>query len=450
MKEQPLREENEDDDLPDSQNFRRKPQMAEVLDQKANVGVSASSLTESMAVHRNLQELPILAFWNEPVSHLANKEVNRALKAVPDEILRECRVEEELHSACLDGSAYETSIPERGRLNLSPPLDINTVVVNDGDGLILGVNPDSESPLRNATYTRLNRIDAPELFAVHYIRNEDTDEVLEQFKGHLSLLGVQFFLDLFVRKGRAQFCYQLPREGILEPKDFYNRPLKEFWFEFLTAPSDSELRILDAIIRNCESLEAAEKVVLMSSFDPRLASEDRPFYLSLNALLVVSGHCHVFTRFCQDNRMLRLQRIARENHIGPLYCGLTRNHIIGIEIDSSEDVVLSRFANVDLDQLRLAGYPDWAMEGGRLVGKLPWHERALKKQVYSFTRQKANQYLIAHNQTSSPPYGCYIELDRYNLTLTEKLLFSLKMKTRKPFSPPNKIQSYLLLVKLRH
>ena len=430
MKEQPLREQNEED-LPDSQNFRRKPQIAEVLDQKANVGVSASSLTESMAVHRNLQQFPILAFSNEPVSHLASREVNKALKTVPDEILRECQVGEDLHTASLEGSAYDTSIPERGQLNLSQPLDINTVVVNDGDGLILGVDPDSESPLRNATYTRLNRIDAPELFAVHYIRNEDTGEVLEQFKGHLSLLGVQFFLDLFVRKGRAQLCYQMPREGIPEPKDFYDRPLKEFWFEFLAVPSDSELRILDAIVRNCESLDAAGRAVLMSSFDPRLATEDRPFYLSLNALLVVSGHCHVFTRYCQDNRMLRLQRIARENHIGPLYCGLTRNHIIGTEIDSSEDEVLSRFASVDLDQLRLAGYPDWVMEGGHLVGKFPWQERALKKQVYSFTRQKVNQHLISPHQASSPPYGCYIELDRYNLTLTEELLFSLKMKTRK-------------------
>ena len=306
--------------------------------------------------------------------------MNKALKAVPDEILRECRVEEELHNASVDGSAYESSIPERGRLNLSPPLDINTVVVNDGDGLILGVNPDSESPLRNATYTRLNRIDAPELFAVQYIRKEDTDKVLEQFKGHLSLLGVRFFLDLFVRKGRSQFCYQLPREGIREPKDFYDRPLKEFWFEFLTTPSDSELRILHAIIRNCEILEAAEKAVLMSSFDSRLASEDRPFYLRLNALLIVSGHCHVFTRYCQDKRMLRLQRIARENHIGPLYCGFTRNHIIGIEIDSSEDVVLSQFASVDLDQMRLAGYPDWVMQGDRLVGMLPLSEGFVRMQ----------------------------------------------------------------------
>ena len=159
--------------------------------------------------------------------------MNKALKTVPDEILSECRVGEDLNTASLEGSAYDTSIPEQGQLNLSPPLDINTVVVNDGDGLILGVDPDSESPLRNATYTGLNYIDAPELFAVHYIRNEDRDEVLEQFKGHLSLLEVHFFLDLFVRKGRAQFCNQMPREGIPELKDFYDRPLKEFWFRVL-------------------------------------------------------------------------------------------------------------------------------------------------------------------------------------------------------------------------
>ena len=95
-------------------------------------------------------------------------------------------------------------------MNLSPPLDINTVVVNDSNGLTLGVDPESESPLRNTTYTRLNCIDARELFPVHYIRNKDTGEVLEQFKGHLSLLGVQFLLDLFVCKGKTQFCYQMP------------------------------------------------------------------------------------------------------------------------------------------------------------------------------------------------------------------------------------------------
>ena len=93
MKEQPLREENEEDDLPDSQHFRRKPQIAEVLDQKANVGVSASSLAESMAVHRNLQELPILAFSNEPVSHLGGT-------SEPARVANSCVFERTCQSPC--------------------------------------------------------------------------------------------------------------------------------------------------------------------------------------------------------------------------------------------------------------------------------------------------------------------------------------------------------------
>lgn len=126
--------------------------------------------------------------------------------------------------------------------------------------------------------------------------------------------------------------------------------MKEFWFQFLTSPSERELRILDAIIQKCDGLDAYEKAVLMSTFNPRLATVASPFYLSLNALLVLSGNSHVFTRFCQDKRMLKLQRVARENQIGPLHCGLTRNHVIGIEVDISDDVNLSPFAAVNVDR----------------------------------------------------------------------------------------------------
>ena len=309
-----LPQENEDEDgsvdITDSQHFRRKPQITEILDTKIDVGASSSSMVDAIKVHRNLQQFPIVEFCNEPVSHLTNAEVRDALKTVADQIHREPQAGEELHFPFVGQSTYETSIPERGRLSLSPPINIDTVVVNDGDGLVLGVNPTSERPLGNATYTRLNRVDAPELFAIHYVRNEDTGKVLEQFKGHWSLLGVQFFLDLFVRKGRAQFSYQLPRDGRREPEDYYGRPLKELWFTFLTMPSDRELTILDAIMQNCESLEPEDRLILMSPFNPRLATEERPFYLNLNALLVLSGHCHVFTRFCQDQRMLKLQMVA--------------------------------------------------------------------------------------------------------------------------------------------
>ena len=99
------------------------------------------------------------------------------------------------------------TVPAGRNLLLSAPINIESVVVNYGDGIILGVSPSSDTPLHNATYTRLNRIDAPELFAVHYERDEVTNQVLQQFKGHLSLLGMQFFPDLFVRKGSAHFHY---------------------------------------------------------------------------------------------------------------------------------------------------------------------------------------------------------------------------------------------------
>ena len=134
------------------------------------------------------------------------------------------------------------------------------------------------------------------------------------------------------------------------------------------------MRILDAAIQKCDGLDAQEKVVLMSPFDPRLATVASPFFLSLNALLVLSGNSHVFTRFCQDKRMLKLQCVARENQIGPLYCGLTRNHVIEIEVDTSDDVNLSPFATVNVDRLQNKVYPDWNMsQDGTISGLLPGH-----------------------------------------------------------------------------
>ena len=98
----------EDNDDKNSQ--RKRPRLTKILDEEVHVGISATSMQEAMHVHRNLARFPILAFSNEPVSHLANKDVRH----------------------------------------------IESVVVNDGDGVTLGVNPSSDTPLHNATYTRLN------------------------------------------------------------------------------------------------------------------------------------------------------------------------------------------------------------------------------------------------------------------------------------------------------
>ena len=53
------------------------------------------------------------------------------------------------------------------------------------------------------------------------------------------------------------------------------------------------------------------------------------FLLSLNALFIVSGFCHVFTKYCRDGFLLWLQAIARENNQGPIWCGASRKFIFG-------------------------------------------------------------------------------------------------------------------------
>ena len=108
--------------------------------------------------------------------------------------------------------------------------------------------------------------------------------------------------------------------------------------------------------------------------------------------------------------MLKLQRVAREHQIGPLYCGLTRNHVIGTEIDTSDDVNLSPFAAVNVDRLRDQGYPDWSTsQDGTISGLLPWHERVLKQKVFSFTRSQAREHFTQHRSPTSPAYGFFID-----------------------------------------
>lgn len=89
------------------------------------------------------------------------------------------------------------SVPARGLLKVSPPIDITTFPVNDGDGIILGVDPDSDTTIQNAHYARLNRVDAPELFPVHYVRNQST-------KVHVSTVAAKF-----VHKGTTSQCDDL-------------------------------------------------------------------------------------------------------------------------------------------------------------------------------------------------------------------------------------------------
>ena len=191
----------------------RSSHLTEVLDQAVDIGVSWSMMEEAMAVFTNLQKLPILSCSNEPVSHLASSEVKKALPHVPDIMHRDGQVSEKLNDASVEQSAYDVTVPQHGLISLSPPIDVNTICINDGDGVVLQVDRRSNDPIgqdSSAIHTWLNRIDAPELFAIHYVRNNETQAVLEQFKGHLSMLNLCFFVDLFVRNGQRISAISFP------------------------------------------------------------------------------------------------------------------------------------------------------------------------------------------------------------------------------------------------
>lgn len=111
----------------------------------------------------------------------------------------------------------------------------------------------------------------------------------------------------------CKLCEEIPKEGFDPPHDYYGRPLKALWFRYLTPPS----KVMEQIF-----LESLEQVIssqpnlrkrLMPPFPVYNATELNPFLSSLNALLVVTGFCHAFTKYCQDKLLLGVQRMAKES-----------------------------------------------------------------------------------------------------------------------------------------
>ena len=82
---------------------------------------------------------------------------------------------------------------------------------------------------------------------------------------------------------------------------------------------------------------------LMSPFSVCNATTLNPFLLSLNALLVVTGFCHVFPKYCQDKLLLGLQQVAKENKMGPIWCGVSRNFVHGCNSKNNSDFILKHF-----------------------------------------------------------------------------------------------------------
>ena len=197
-----------------------------------------------------------------------------------------------------------------------------------------------QEPLKNAVYTRLNGINVPELSAVHFAKTDNLTNVFCKRLGHLSLCAVHFFLKLFVFCGSAELREEIPKAGFRSPIDFYGGPLKEFWFKFSSAPAE---QVEPSFLSSLESIVPAEsnaRKQLMSPYPASQATTDKPFLLSLSALLVVTGFSHVFTKYYQDNRLLQLQAVQA---VAVAVCGPSRKFTFEWQCDNNNDVFLNPF-----------------------------------------------------------------------------------------------------------
>ena len=277
------------------------------------------------------------------MSHFANEEVRTAVSRLADRIHYECRVPNSIHQSYLMGSPYDSTVTTSKNSPLSNPISYNTVTPNDGDGLITNIDQSKDNPLQDVVYVCLHGIDAPEISAVHLFKTDDLSHVFIKRMGHLSLCGLHFFLRLFLLEGNAEFCEQLPKKEFDLPTDIYNRPLKEFWFRFsspqITEQEKNYINYLELLL----SRQPEIRLRLMSPFSITHATMSNYFLISLNALLVITGFCHVFTKFSQDNNLLALQEIAKTKKVGPLWCGSTRSFIYGAQNSPADNVILKHF-----------------------------------------------------------------------------------------------------------
>ena len=152
----------------------------------------------------------------------------------------------------------------------------------------------------------------------------------------------------------------------------------------------------------------------MSPYAVSQASSDKPLLLSMNALMVVTGFCHVFTRYCRDKLMLQLQAVARENQLGPIWYGPTRKFTFECKCENKDDIILKHFNLESTSNLQHTTYPIGSQQQCRCAALLPWHERSMIKSLRSVqtTRGQANDNLTQHLPGKKPQFGMFNDIRR--------------------------------------
>lgn len=152
----------------------------------------------------------------------------------------------------------------------------------------------------------------------------------------------------------------------------------------------------------------------MSPYAVFQASSNKPFLLSINALLVVTGFCHVFTRFCPDKIMLQLQTVAKDNQLGPISCGPTRKTTFACKSENKDDIILEHFNWQSTSNLQHTSYPIGSQQESGGISLLPWHERSMTNSLCSTqtTQGQARDNLTRHLPGRDPQFGMFIDIRR--------------------------------------
>ena len=286
---------------------------------------------------------------------------------------------------------------------LSAAIPPNTIAVNDGDGIVTFVDSNAPNPLQHAKYTRLADIDAPEREGItHFIRAElQSGETfqLSRYIGHYCLLGLTFLLRLFNDGSCGLLHYELPREGFQVLTDPFEREIRQYWIRWQNIPTEKQLHVIDKLASLVEGSGLRNR--FMSNQNPRQASEDEPFLLSINATLVLLGFAFVFTKYCCDNNLLALQTLAKQKGLGPIWCGIKYHQMDGISSEVCQDYRQVVFeAGIDLELIKRNGYPtSRPTASGSREWLLPWNERSMMK-----NEERTRRPVIPD------PYGFIIDL----------------------------------------
>ena len=106
-----------------------------------------------------------------------------------------------------------------------------------------------------------------------------TSSIFCEQVGYISFCAVQLFLQMFLIRGSAKLCDELPKEAAPQPRDIYNRALKEYWFKFTTLPSQHLEKVFLQFLEELVPPTSESQKRHMSPLPASMATATNPFLL---------------------------------------------------------------------------------------------------------------------------------------------------------------------------